>query len=43
MFTFLSQSDADEITKYVRLNIEKRESVKAEKDSESSLGKEEAE
>ncbi len=43
MFTFLSQSDADEITKYVRLNIEKRESVKAEKGSESSLGKEEAE
>ena len=43
MLTFLSQSDADEITKYVRLNIEKRESVKTENDSEISLGKEEAE
>ena len=43
MFTFLSQSDADEITKIVRINIEKRGSVKSENDSESSLGKEEAE
>ncbi len=43
MFTFLSQSDADEITKIVRINIEKRGSAKAENDSESSLGKEEAE
>lgn len=43
MLTFLSQSDADEITKYVRLNIEKRESVKTENDIEISLGKEEAE
>lgn len=43
MFTFLSQSDADEITKIVRINIEKRGSVQSENDSESSLGKEEAE
>lgn len=43
MFTFLSQSDADEITKIVRINIEKRGSAKVENDSESSLGKEEAE
>lgn len=43
MFTFLSQSDADEITKFVRINIEKRGSVQSENDSESSLGKEEAE
>lgn len=43
MFTFLSQSDADEITKFVRINIEKRGSVKSENDSESLLGKEEAE
>lgn len=43
MFTFLSQSDADEITKIVRINIEKRGSAKDENDSESSLGKEEAE
>lgn len=43
MFTFLSQLDADEITKIVRINIEKRGSAKAENDSESSLGKEEAE
>ncbi len=43
MFIFLSQSDADEITKFVRINIKKRESAKAENDSESLLGKEEAE
>lgn len=51
MFTFLSQSDSDEITKYVRQSIEKRESNKNETekiesnitktDNEQTLGKEE--
>lgn len=43
MFTFLSQSDADEITKYVRQSIEKRELNKIESIKEESFGKEEVE
>lgn len=37
MFTFLSQTDSDEITSYVRQNIEKREKKKPQQ----TLGKEE--
>lgn len=43
MFTFLSQSDSDEITKYVRRSIEKRESDKNGSGNGPSPGKEEEE
>lgn len=43
IFIFLSQSDSDEITKYVRQSIEKRELNKTEPAKEEMIGKEEVE